>query len=97
MRVNNLNIAQRRQQKGWTQEHLAAAAGLSKRTVQRVEATGAVSAETAQAICAALELKIETILQAPKNTSVLNSYPTALIGAVAVIFFIVGLFVGLIV
>lgn len=45
-----------REQRGWSQEQLANVSGLSARTIQRVEATGAASLETRMALAAALEL-----------------------------------------
>ena len=48
-------IAQAPTRQGWTQEHLASVAGVSTRTIQRVEASGIASADTAQALCAVLD------------------------------------------
>ena len=54
-------IAQARTRQGWTQEHLASVAGVSTRTIQRVEASGIASADTAQALCAVLDLNFAEI------------------------------------
>jgi DNA-binding XRE family transcriptional regulator len=43
-----------REQKAWSQEQLASVAGISLRTVQRVEAEGVASAETRMALASAL-------------------------------------------
>ena len=43
-----------RESKAWSQDHLAEAAGLSVRTIQRVESEGAASAETRMAVASAL-------------------------------------------
>lgn len=43
-----------REGKAWTQAHLAAVAGVSPRTVMRVEGTGEASAETLLSLCSAL-------------------------------------------
>ena len=43
-----------RESKAWSQDHLADAAGLSVRTIQRVESEGAASAETRMAVASAL-------------------------------------------
>ena len=51
-------VKQLRTKKGWTQEVLAKASGLSLRTVQRLERDGGGSGETAQALAAALEVEI---------------------------------------
>lgn len=52
-----------RTRKAWTQEHLASAAQLSARTVQRAE-EGVMSAETRAAIAGALDVPVETLAPA---------------------------------
>ncbi len=47
-----------RQQKGWTQEVLAKASGLSLRTVQRLEREGGGSGETLQALAGAFDVEV---------------------------------------
>jgi transcriptional regulator with XRE-family HTH domain len=54
-------IRHMRTDKGWSQEHLAAVAGVTPRTVQRVEAGQRVSPETRMAIAAALEVSAESL------------------------------------
>ncbi len=49
-----------REQKAWTQEHLAGAAGVSLRTVQRAE-EDTMSAETLSAIAGALNVAVEEL------------------------------------
>jgi uncharacterized glyoxalase superfamily protein PhnB/DNA-binding XRE family transcriptional regulator len=49
-----------RERKAWTQEHLAEAAGISARTVQRAE-DGAMAAETRTAIAGALDVAVEAL------------------------------------
>lgn len=49
-----------RERKAWTQEHLAKAADVSLRTVQRAE-EGVMSAETLSAIAGALDLPVEQL------------------------------------
>lgn len=53
-------IRRLRDQKAWTQGHLAKAAGVSLRTVQRAE-EGAMSAETLTAIAGALDIPVEEL------------------------------------
>jgi transcriptional regulator with XRE-family HTH domain len=50
-----------RLQKSWTQEQLAGAAGLSLRTIQRVEKDGVCSLETKQALAAVFGLDQNTL------------------------------------
>jgi len=60
-----------RERKAWTQEHLAGAARISPRTVQRAE-EGAMSAETKTAIAGALNVEVESLAEsAPAITPVL--------------------------
>ncbi len=54
-----------RERKAWTQEHLAGAARISPRTVQRAE-EGVMSAETRAAIAGALDISVESLAAAQK-------------------------------
>lgn len=60
-------IRELRVSRSWTQEHLATAAGLNVRTIQRAEASGRAGSETLLAIAAALDVPVATLLspQAP--------------------------------
>lgn len=51
-----------RMEKAWTQEHLAQAAGVATRTVQRAEHRGHCSAETILAIAGALDVDVAQLL-----------------------------------
>jgi DNA-binding XRE family transcriptional regulator len=64
MKINGEVIRSLREQKAWSQEHLAEAAGLSARTVQRVETEGVGSSETRLALAAALGVPVSTLLSA---------------------------------
>lgn len=77
MEVNKAGpmIKELRAKKAWTQEDLAAAAGISPRTVQRAE-EGQMSADTLKAIAAAFGIPVENISAAaaerqPRLTPVL--------------------------
>jgi len=50
-----------RERRAWSQEHLAAAAAIGVRTIQRIEATGVASYESVRAISAALEIPVSTL------------------------------------
>ena len=63
MKVNAALIKQLRDERAWSQEHLAAVAGLSRRTLQRVEAEASASAETRMAIGAALGIDVARLSQ----------------------------------
>ncbi len=66
MEVRSNIIRELRQAKGWTQQHLADAAGLSLRTVQRAEREGTTAKESAMAICAALAIDLAELSVIPK-------------------------------
>lgn len=51
-----------RQDRGWSQEHLSEAAGLSLRTIQRVEKGTRFSDATARALAAAFDIPLDTLL-----------------------------------
>lgn len=59
--LNPAGIRKLREAKSWTQEHLATAAGLSIRTVQRMELEGLASSESRLAVAAALGVPVENI------------------------------------
>ncbi len=50
MKINTHLLRKLREEKAWSQEHLASITGLSPRTVQRIEASGKASAESRMAI-----------------------------------------------
>jgi DNA-binding XRE family transcriptional regulator len=69
MKINGAVVRRLREAKSWSQEHLAAAAGLSTRTVQRVEADSIGSAETRLALAAALDVPVAELMS-PDTPSV---------------------------
>ncbi len=58
-----------REKEAWTQEHLAAAAEISVRTVQRAE-EGTLSAETLSAVAGALDVAIRDIAETTKENQI---------------------------
>ncbi len=69
MKINGAAVRALREQKSWSQEHLASAAGLSVRTVQRVEVENIASAETRLALAAALGIPVADLMPAPASTN----------------------------
>ena len=65
MKINGEAVRALREQKSWSQEHLANASGLSVRTVQRVEMENVASAETRLALAAALDVPVAVLMSAP--------------------------------
>jgi transcriptional regulator with XRE-family HTH domain len=64
MQIDASRIRGERERRAWSQEHLGAVSGLSLRTVQRVEASGTASFETARALAAVFELPVEQLKSA---------------------------------
>lgn len=64
MKLDPSIVRRLREARHWSQEQLAAAAGLSLRTVQRVEAEGVASRETRVCLAAALDTDVGAILEA---------------------------------
>jgi transcriptional regulator with XRE-family HTH domain len=69
MQINPVALKDLRRTRGWTQQHLADACGLSLRTIQRLEREGAAANETVLAICAALSIQREQLSVIPKVES----------------------------
>ena len=66
MKLDTQKIKAQRQERGWTQQHLADVVGVSLRTIQRIEKTGATSMETVSALVSVLELEREDLLAEAK-------------------------------
>lgn len=62
MQVNALKIKQLREQRCWSQLQLSEMAGISLRTLQRVEAKSVASQETVKSIAAVLEIDCDQLL-----------------------------------
>ncbi len=67
MNIDGEAVRALRERKSWSQEHLASAAGLSVRTIQRVEVENVASAETRLAIAAALGVPVADLMPAPST------------------------------
>ncbi|MEL5450208.1 helix-turn-helix domain-containing protein [Serratia bockelmannii] len=64
-----------RLEKGWSQEQLATIAGLSTRTVQRIENGEQASLETLTAIAAALGVQVSNLNAQPQQTTMGEETP----------------------
>ncbi|RUO65424.1 Helix-turn-helix [Pseudidiomarina planktonica] len=72
MEINAEIIKKYRQKRCWSQLQLAEMAGISMRTLQRVEAQSTASLETIKSIASVLEISSEDLLQ-QENTSNLDA------------------------
>jgi transcriptional regulator with XRE-family HTH domain len=63
--VNIQRLLGLREARGWSQEHLAEVAGISLRTVQRMEAGRPVSANAFQAVSSAFDTQVSELLAKP--------------------------------
>lgn len=66
VKLNPASVRNQRESRSWTQEHLANAAGVSLRTIQRMESDGSASAESRLSIAAALGVPVESLHMAPE-------------------------------
>lgn len=67
-----VRIKETREAKQWTQLHLAEAAGISTRTVQRIENGETPSKESLLSLAAAFDVEIETLISIPDLMDTLN-------------------------
>ena len=66
MQIDSARLKQLREQRAWSQEHLAALTGLSVRTIQRLETNGAAAHESRLALAAAFGLDPADLAPAPE-------------------------------
>jgi transcriptional regulator with XRE-family HTH domain len=85
MEINAETVRSERHRRGWTQQHLADAAGCSLRTVQRIERQGLASNESVSALCAVFEVERERLLTnaGPRSPGASSRSVMALLAAAA--------------
>lgn len=76
MQVNIERVVTLRRECDWSQDELATAAGLSPRTVQRVENSGTASLQTLKALAAALETSLEELKKPTEEKPMAYEYKT---------------------
>lgn len=62
MQIDTYKLKQLRMSKHWSQEQLATVSGLTARTIQRIEATGKVSMESAKSLASAFDVEVSEML-----------------------------------
>lgn len=67
--MNESRISELRRAKGWTQERLAEASGITVRTVQRLEAGNDASLETISLVAKALDVQVGELFQSVQEPS----------------------------
>jgi transcriptional regulator with XRE-family HTH domain len=61
MKINRSLIFALRKQRSWSQDELAAAAGLNLRTVQRIVTSGSASLQSRKALAAAFDIEVSDL------------------------------------
>jgi transcriptional regulator with XRE-family HTH domain len=86
MKIASATVRRLRTARGWSQEQLATASGLSLRTIQRVEAEGAASMATRVCLAATFSVPLDELADATTDIGSARERPAWHVG---------GLFVGL--
>ena len=97
MKLNPSIVRRLREARHWSQEQLAAAAGLGLRTVQRVEADGVASRGTRVCLAAALDTDVSAMLDAgpgPGPVAAARWQPWMLLVVAGVLVFAAGTTLG---
>lgn len=63
MQLNVQKLKQLRESKAWSQSQLADVAGISLRTVQRIEKSGVASPESVMSICSAYDIQTKDLIK----------------------------------
>jgi len=92
MQLNPNRIRTERERRAWSQEHLAEVAGVSLRTIQRVETTGTASFETARSIAAVLGIEVAELRVHSVSTAVAVPRRWRYVGLAASLLVAVGAF-----
>jgi len=92
MKIDAKRIRSERERRAWSQAHLAEVAGLSLRTVQRIERSGAASFETAKALAAVFEMDVAALM--PPVLPAMRRRPAWIAIAASVVVGVCGLFIA---
>lgn len=68
MKIDSALVKKLREERAWSQEHLAGVSGVSLRTIQRVEAEGTASLDTRMALAAAFNVSAALLVPAVDET-----------------------------
>lgn len=97
MTINAEQVRSLRDSRGWSQEHLAEVAGLSLRTIQRVESEGRGSRETRLSLAAAFDVPLGRLAASGSNGTAFDHSDSgwAILMAVGTLIVLTGLVTGL--
>lgn len=97
MTINAEQVRSLRDSRGWSQEHLAEVAGLSLRTIQRVESEGRGSRETRLSLAAAFDVPLGRLAASGPNDSAFGRGDSGWVSLIAVgtVIVLTGLVTGL--
>ena len=75
VQIDSRRIVAERENRAWSQQHLSEAAGLALRTIQRIEARGTGSYESAKAIASCLGMSVADLRASdkPERSHILRS------------------------
>lgn len=62
MQLDVQKLKKLRKSKAWSQSHFAEVAGVSLRTIQRIEKSGIASPESAKSICASYDIQVVDLI-----------------------------------
>lgn len=89
VRVDSNRIRSERENRGWSQGHLASVAGLSLRTIQRIEKTGSASFESVTALASVFSVEVAALRvdesEAPRERAIRLSLELPMRLALAVV------------
>ena len=94
MLLDQYKIKALREQRSWSQQRLADAAGLSIRTIQRLEKEGVASMESTLSLTAVFECELEEILASKQSEA---NYSKIIFYFYLAIALIIGLVIGLLI
>ena len=77
-----MDIQKLRQDRGWSQEQIAEMAGLSTRTVQRIENGAAASAETLKSLAAVFDIPLNQLQKSETGKTFLNPAERRVLGEI---------------
>jgi transcriptional regulator with XRE-family HTH domain len=93
MEIRGDIVKQMRNDKGWTQAHLAEVCDVNLRTIQRVENQGSASVETIMALCVAFDVKRQALFKVPEEAELKNIETPSKEAIILV--FLGGIFIGI--